>query len=274
MTSAEPVEGAGNAAQLSDVLTAYRLPWFDPPLRLCPAEATRDWMASTRFRNATHCLPLLLANQHGWHLLNAVAFSVSWDGGDGADSTTITGEFEGWPPYVSSHFGHGIFTFAMPYLFRTARGVNLLARGPANLPKDGALALEGLVETDWAAVTFTMNWKLTRPGATVTFDPGEPVCFLVPQPRGYLERLSPEVAPLATMPDAELYLRWRRQRSQFRGELPNAEPRWQNDYMTGRTGDGTTVAEHQRRLHLKEFGEAAGGGSASAEASMDAGDES
>ena len=66
---------------------------------------------------------------------------------------------------VASHFGCGIITFKIPYLFRAPQGYNLLARGPANLFKDGISPLEGLIEVDWAVSPFTMNWKVTRPRA-------------------------------------------------------------------------------------------------------------
>ena len=64
---------------------------------------------------------------------------------------------------VSSNFGYGIVTWYLPYLFRTSPGYNLWVRGPVNSPKDGIVPLEGLVETDWAEATFTVNWKITRP---------------------------------------------------------------------------------------------------------------
>jgi Family of unknown function (DUF6065) len=44
-------------------------------------------------------------------------------------------------------------------VFRTPPGCNLYVRGPANSPKDGIAALEGIIETDWSEATFTMNWS-------------------------------------------------------------------------------------------------------------------
>ena len=60
-----------------------------------------------------------------------------------------------------SHFGYGLLTFQLPYLFRTPPGYNLLVRGPANCPKDGAW-LDGLVGTDWSPARFFMTWQITR----------------------------------------------------------------------------------------------------------------
>ena len=36
-----------------------------------------------------------------------------------------------------------------------------MVRGPTNSPKDGIAALDGIIETDWAHSTFTMNWRFT-----------------------------------------------------------------------------------------------------------------
>ena len=139
----------------------------------------RAWMESSRYRFANRCLPLLIANQAGWSLVNDARFSVLWKGGDSHEDTVI--RFEGEPSEPpSSHFGLGVITWNIPYLFRTPPGWNLLARGPANAPKDGIAPLEGLVETDWSAMPFTMNWKLTRPNHPVRFDEGEPICFIFP----------------------------------------------------------------------------------------------
>ena len=76
---------------------------------------------------------------------------------------------------VQSHFGEGVITWNIPFLFRTSPGYNLLVRGPSNWIKDGVQALEGIVETDWAVQTFTMDWKFTRPRRWVRFEADEPI---------------------------------------------------------------------------------------------------
>src|SRR5262249_11468483 len=153
---------------------------------------------------ANRCLPLLVANQGGWVLLTPVPFEATWSGEPSPSGTTI--EFSDELPHprpVASHFGYGIVTWAVPFLFRTPPGYNLLARGPANWPKDGISPLEGLVETDWAVTTFTMNWKITRPDVTVRFEEREPFCMIVPQRRGELEAFRPRFEELGDHPDTE-----------------------------------------------------------------------
>jgi hypothetical protein len=94
---------------------------------------------------------LLLANSLGWEVLCADAFTARWDGGDRPESVTTD------KPIAQGHFGAGILTFTLPWLFRTPLGWWLHVRGPANWPKDGIAPLEGLIETDRTAATFTMN---------------------------------------------------------------------------------------------------------------------
>jgi len=150
----------------------------------------------------------------------------------------------------------------MPYLFRTTRGYNLLVRGPANSPKDGAYPLEGLVETDWSVATFTMNWKLTRPDLPVTFVVDEPICMVVPQRRGELETFQPHLKDIREEPNLEgAFRRWSLSRDKFLDELrlPGSEAsrgRWQKDYFRGTDPDGHPEPQHQVKLELPEFQDA------------------
>ncbi len=236
-------------------MIAYQTHAF-PAMRIVPAPVARDWMDETSGGFAKRCLPLLMANQAGWHILSSHRVNVIWDGGEACSSIRI--ELSGgWAPFpVASHFGHGVLTWTVPYLFRTPPGFNLLVRGPANWPKDGASPLEGCVETDWAVSSFTMNWKLTRPGAVVTFEKDEPVCMILPQRRGELEQFYPEVRPL----DSDLELArssrsWADSRRQFLEELrtgPTTET-WQKHYFRGTTPDGERAEGHQTQMKLRSF---------------------
>lgn len=229
-------------------------------MRITPASSARAWMTETHERFAKRCLPLLIANQAGWVVLNHQPFRATWDGNDAPSGLHIE-PFGGQASYgVSSHFGHGILTWNLPYLFRTSPGYNLLVRGPANAPKDGVTALEGLVETDWSPATFTMNWKLTRPGLTVIFGRDEPICLLVPQRRGELECVVPEIRTLGMDPDlAHDYRQWAASRAQFLADLniPDSDAfkrAWQKDYFQGRVSDvGCPFPEHQTKLQVRGF---------------------
>lgn len=265
-TTNPPSQGASapQIASGSRQLLAYRLNKHAPaPV---PAEGTRTWMDATPARAAYRCLPLTMANQAGWHCLNTHAVEVVWNGSDGASGLTIR-FLDETPetPYVLSSFGSGVVTWHIPFLFVTPSGFNLLARGPANMPKDGVQALEGLVETDWSPASFTMNWKLTRPNHPVRFERDEPICLIVPQPRNALEGFEPFVLPLSENPDLESrHSEWAKRRVKFFAEVQArfaedpagtaANPPWQKEYMRGTIpNDAPRFAHHQTSLKLGKF---------------------
>jgi hypothetical protein len=239
-------------------------------LELEPAPVARDWMAGDG-NQARRCLPMLIANQSGWLIRNPYAFRAIWDGGDSATATSVEPlEDVRGPEAVLSDFGFGIVTWLVPYVFRTPPGWNLLARGPANWPRDGASPLEGVVETDWTSATFTMNWKLTRPGQPVTFDAGEPFCMVVPQRRGELEAFDPQVRDVADEPEVEAGFeafkrsRHEHQARQFAALFARGTEKmrgdWQRHYFKGAGADGRAAppGEHQTKLRLGRFRDAEG----------------
>ena len=228
-------------------------------LSLAPAPVERQWLDATADRFGYRCLPLLIANQAGWFILNNHTLEVVWNGGQTPGDLTVT-YLSGNPPYPAvSHFGHGILTWHVPFLFETPPGIQLLARGPANWPKDGIYPLEGVVETEWAAATFTMNWQVTRPRHRVTFVPNEPICMVVPVSLDLLEQTRPEIRQLSTDPERQSqFLTWSERRAAFLADLadPSSEAvaqGWQKDYFRGRSPDGRTIPGHRTRLRLHPF---------------------
>jgi hypothetical protein len=246
-------------------LVAYRR-FPSSQMRLAPAPSYRPWMTMTREHFANRCLPLLIANQAGWMILNSRALRATWSGGNEPSSLKIefldgSASYPAAPYPAISHFGHGILTWNIPYLFRTPPGYNLLVRGPANWPKDGIHPLEGVVEADWAVATFTMNWKFTRSNLPVTFSVDEPLCMIVPQRRGELEEFWPQTRDIQE--DAEVYedyKQWRQGRERFLSELRSptsaaARRGWQRHYFQGITPAGFHASEHQLKLNLRDFDE-------------------
>ena len=236
---------------------AYELyPTVDTVLE--PAPINREWMDSAHLRHPYRCLPLVIANQSGWVLRSTAGFRAYWYGGPNKEDVEIQFD-EQEDNRIVSHFGSGVITFTVPFLFRTPPGINLWVKGPSNLVKDRVQPLEGVVETDWIASTFTMNWKITRQSEWVHFAKGEPYCMLVPVPRGLAESLVPRQTQLSANPELqEQYRMWEEGRKGFlhglRTRDPDAVKRgWQKDYFQGRTPDGKAIDEHQTRLSIKEF---------------------
>lgn len=222
-------------------------------------------MNGTQDRWANRCLPLLMANESGWWILNPHAFTATWGGGDGQATLSIEYDEDLPAPQrlASSDFGYGILTWGIPYVFSTDPGWDLLARGPANMPRDGISPLDGLIEADWSVSTFTMNWRFTRPGARVRFEAGEPFCTLVPQRRDDLESVVPRLRELDENPGLlAAHLEWGRRRHEllvlkFVGQYGEVEgvarDSWQKDYFKGRKMDGGDVHGHRTVRRLRPF---------------------
>jgi len=231
-----------------------------------PAEATRAWMTKTAEGFAYRCLPLNIANAHGWEILCPDDVVAYWTGGsDVADVVVRSGRTVRVP--AVSLFGQGVLSFHIEALFRTPPGWDLWITGSPNRPKPGIAALSGVVETDWSPYTFTMNWKFTRRNHWVRFEKHEPICFVFPVRRGALDRMEPKFVPLAENPDLlAQFEAWSRSRSAFQATMTDGQPRpptdkWQKRYFRGLTMNGEEAApDHRTKLRLKPFAAGRPGG--------------
>jgi hypothetical protein len=240
-------------------LTAYVVDGHE--LRIRPAPVEREWMDDTDQRFAYRCLPLNIANSHGWEILCTTAFSAIWDGRPNLDAVRIRTRSPGTAPPAISHFGSGTLTFHIPCLFRTDPEVDLFVTGPINRPKDGIAALSGIVETDWSPYTFTMNWKFTRPNQRVHFELDEPFCHVFPLARGSLESVMPAVRRLSEQPDLhQEFRKWSESRNVFNADLADpaskaVQDKWQKAYFRGMYPSGAPGPDgHRSRLRLRPFG--------------------
>ncbi len=123
-------------------LIAYRI--HPHAQRIVPGDARRQWMDETRSRYAYRCLPLTIANSMGWEILLPATVTAEWNGGSELSDITVQSQDPDWKTkqLAISHFGHGILTFPINYLFRTEPGIALWARGAPNRPKDGIAPLD------------------------------------------------------------------------------------------------------------------------------------
>jgi hypothetical protein len=217
-----------------------------------------DWFPG---RHAYRCLPLSMANTHGWEVLSPTSFSVHWTGGPDAADVVFQPQ-EDYPylsHFVTSNFTHGIITFHTGYLFRTEPGWNLVATGPFNQPKDGIAPLTGVIETDWLPYPFTMNWQITRPGR-FHFAKDEPFCLVFPVPKNALAEVQPELHAIDR--DEELlteYRAWREKREEFMakyraGDEEALQQAWQRYYFKGEYPHPIqkSVRDHRTKVRLAE----------------------
>ncbi len=141
-------------------------PQDDMPVTPAPVE--RAWMDESLQRFAYRCLPLAIANRAGWVIRNPTTFVAVWNGGLTKNDTLVNfnpseSNFESYQAYttitlnvpkpaeplkppdprISSHFGSGVVTFSIPYLFRTPKGINLWVKGPTNYIRDAPIRSRG-----------------------------------------------------------------------------------------------------------------------------------
>ena len=245
-------------------LIAYRI--YEKGQRIVPGRQRRVWMDETRSRFAYRCLPLTIANGIGWEILLPGKVRAEWNGGPELSDITIASDDPAWRPdqLALSHFGHGILTFPVSYLFRTDPGIAVWARGVPNYFKDGIAPLDGVIETDWLSFTFTMNWQFTRPGQVV-FEKDEPYCFITLVEYRALDDVVPEIVPLDEAPEvAAQYHAYKNARDDFNKGLMRGDPDvvkqgWQKWYLRGEDPfDGRSNAIHVSKLGLATPVERAG----------------
>ena len=261
MSRLKPVKARAAAPALAmgpPELTCYRM-WPTSP-ELTPAKSERSWMDMTSDRFAYRCIPLSIANASGWEIALPFGFEVVWYGGDEVGAVQLRSGDNRLAHSVTSHFGHGTITFHTGWLFRTSPGWAVWTRGTPNSVKDGIIALDGLVETDWLPFPFTMNWRFTRPGV-IKFEPNEPFCFITLAPHGLLDAVQPKLATLDDDPQLKAaYEAWGASRTDFNKRLEAREAsavaeKWQRTYVQGRGGIENGAPDYhlsKRRLKTPE----------------------
>ncbi|UVO55320.1 cupin-like domain-containing protein [Sphingomonas sp. SUN039] len=240
-------------------LICYLYDGWKPRIR--PASSRRDWMDATPESFAYRCLPLNIANAHGWEILSPCGFEAAWNGGADASDVTLradSGTADHDAPVAL--FGQGTLTFHIAGLFRTPPGWNLWVGGPPNSVKDGIAPLGGIVETDWSPYTFTMNWRFTRPNHWVRFEADEVICHLFPVERRVVEAVVPRLVPIDDNPALKAdFEAWSASRDAFHVEVRDNPPsrptdKWQKLYYRGSCPSGKIgTDDHQSKLSLRPF---------------------
>lgn len=241
---------------MQPTLTAYRLPGYANYPRIVPASPDREWIDAGTKGWANRCLPLRIANQAGWFLLNETDVELVWNETRAIDGLKVRYPDPKRPGFASSMFGYGIVTWSIPYLFQTSAGYNLQARGPANWSYPGLAPLDGIVETDWLPFPFTMNWQMTAKKARIKA--GDPICMLVPVRRGELDGFATSIKDLSANPELhqsyETWLASRRARVQEIAEQKDGAARMQGHYVRGEGHLGERpVHGHETKLNLQPF---------------------
>lgn len=247
------------------IIKAYLLPGVDPSVakRLRPARPVREWMDRTPDRYAYRCIPLSAANTMGWEILNPVDCEFQWNGmTDHRQLQLWTKSPDRWGP--RTHFGTGVVTWELPFLFRTPPDYGLMITGPANHDKVGLNPLDGFIRSDWLPYPFTMSWRITEARRTIRFEEGEPIGRIIPYPLAVLDQFQIEVHQLEEdQAFQQRFIDWaqsrkdgyekRRVAEQKLAEtqkMPDLDELWSKQYAQGK-GAAEVGQEHQTVFRCK-----------------------
>ena len=263
-------------------LTAFKT--VPKPMELRPASNRRQWMDETSHQYGYRCLPLQIANSNGWEIICPSDFLVTWNGGNNKDDLTTHYTNEEFN-FTASSFGHGILTLHTGYLFKTQSDdkidyedddswdimeYDLLVTGLPNYFYEFMVPLTGIVETWWNPATFTMNWKLLRPG-TFEIKKGQPLGFISLIPHGFPMNIEAEIKEMSEDQEVlQKFNTWRQGRDKtlkglehmsltgqgINGIDPsNPATHWEKKYFRGEDEDGTKVDEHKTKVRMPPFKE-------------------
>ena len=245
-------------SEKQNLIAAYILPGAPENVAdlIRPARPKRGWMDRTPENYAYRCIPLSAANSMGWEILNPVSCEFRWNGLTPHAQVFVYRERElRFGP--KSHFGTGVVTWELPFLFRTPPDYGLVVTGPANHDHAHITPLDGFIRTDWLPFPFTMNWRITSPDVPVRFEEGEPIARVFPYPLELLDNTGIELHDLDEDPDFKSQFDdWGKQRQQNYqarqhklnttrpGENPDLDTLWNRQYVKGK-GAGDAPVQHQ-----------------------------
>jgi len=241
-----------------NIISAFVLPGapdgVDKLIR--PARPKREWMDRTPENYAYRCIPMTAANTMGWEILNPVDCEFRWNGLTPHSQLFVYREREiRYGP--KSHFGTGVVTWDLPFLFKTPPEYGLVVTGPANHDRPHITPLDGFIRTDWLPFPFTMNWRITTPDVTLRFEEGEPIARIFPYPLALLDEMQIEVKDLSSDPEfASKFKAWGEERQKnyqqrqqklqagSNEEKPDLDALWNRQYAKGSGSEGS-AQEHQ-----------------------------
>lgn len=214
----------------------------------------RDWMNNTNQKYVYRCLPMTIANQCGYTVLNPSSFKAKWNGNDDYNGVEIE-HFEDYSFNVpSSHFGNGILTLHVDFIVTTNNENSIYVKGPSNFFRKNINPLEGIVETFWLPFSFTMNYKFYEPGEVI-FEKGTPLFSFFPINLNYIESFNTEIDYIQNDPQfKEKVKAYDQSRDEHLKNGFTDGLDWQKYYLNGISpGCPHKNKNHKTKLNIKKF---------------------
>lgn len=234
-----------------ELLNVYDKDHVDKLVRVEPAGLKRRWMDETSDEYAYRCLPLNVANQHGWAVYPNSDIVLKCDENTDGNKKHVK-ILRNKDGLALSHFGFDTFTFTLPFLVKTPPGYSLWIGGAPNHKMRGCQPLTGIYETDWAPYTFTMNWVFTSYNQNVVFSTKDPIVFFFPIKRNDIKEF--ELVTKQISEEEEIskhYKEWSTMRNQFNADDSRPPEDWMKHYFRGKYPDGSKCPIHDHTTKIK-----------------------
>lgn len=215
-----------------------------------------EWRRAWFSEWAYNCLPLVMANRHGFVVKTLYGFRVYWNGGDGRRDVRVemtdakAAATHRRAQRTTAQFGMGTFTVQYLWALRTPRNVNLFTGPVPNYMIDGIVPMTAMVEADNLRRDFGFTIRVTRKKRWIDIPEGSWLAWIMPYPRhfidGYRFKSAAQVVSRRTL-EAE---RNASRRAGFkRTHIDKAKPnRLGRDYLKGVDPFGNKFRDHQVRL--------------------------
>jgi hypothetical protein len=215
-----------------------------------------EWRRAWFSEWAYNCLPLTMANRHGFALRSLYGFRVRWNGGPGrgdvrVEMTDANAErIHRKAQLTKAQFGMGTFTVQYLWTLRTPRNVNLLVGPVPNHMIDGIVPMAAVVESDNLRRDFGFTIRVTRKNRWISVPRGSWLAWVMPYPRHFIDAYSFKSAAqvvsarvIAEERNALLYAGFQRR------HVDKAKPnRLGRNYLRGTDPFGNRFRDHQVRL--------------------------
>jgi hypothetical protein len=173
---------------------------YKKALQVVSGRKHREWIDQTNL-DYYNDLSLTMANESGWVFRAPDEFTIEWNGGPDSEDLSVH-SFTKDAHLFYTGMGNGICSIRTGYVVRTPEDYAILSTGAPNFFVDGAVQLTNLIESNWAHMTFFLNWKMTRPGK-VTFKKNDPIGFITLIPHRQLDNVDFKIDSILS--DLELF---------------------------------------------------------------------
>jgi hypothetical protein len=171
---------------------------YKQALPIVSGKNEREWINNSDLKFYKD-LSLTMAHESGWELRSPGEFTIEWNGGEKSTDLVVHSDIQDAHLFYTG-MGHGICSIRAGYVIETPEDYAVLVTGAPNFFKGGISQMTSVIESNWAHMTFFLNWKMTNPGKVV-FKKNEPLGFITVIPHRQLDNFELKIDTIMSNPD-------------------------------------------------------------------------